>query len=1132
MKICSEWKFVPPNVCTYGIAASGVYLASILVLLFGYLVKTLWNRRNHYNRLNEDFVRIPERREGPLTKAFVAVIIFNLAIIVAPWIYFFAHIDELKVASAFYIWATSHSVYWIAITSIPFFNTYRRNPSTVLVLFYLLEFLLVTPLIVFWNNYFSSNPLDTPYFVYGVIEIVLSFLCLNLVVFRRTLRDVHNPNGKWLKIERALRTVFHYIWPEKHCMLQIRIFICALLLLVGRVTNIIYPLYAKWIVDDLSKGIFCYQLIITSAIVKFLQGSAMGGFLNTFRSQLWIPVSQNTTMQVQSEMFLHLHKLSLKWHLSRKTGEIIRIMDRGTKSIQTLLMYILFNVTPTIVDILIATTFFFVAYNMYFGGLVFITMTIYLVVTIVVTEWRTRHRREMNAAENQWQFIGVDSLLNCETVKQFCAEMTEYNRYRSAVTEFQKAEYKNSSSMNLLNFLQNGIIGVSMLIGCVLIGYFISLPDSVYTAGDYIMFTTYLLQLYGPLNFFGTLYRTIQNAFVDMENMFEFLSEKVEIGDPPNPELMPVMPSSVAFDKVWFAYHENQPVLKGITFTANAGDTVGVVGATGAGKSTLIRLLFRLYDVTDGGIKINDIDIRKFKVNELRSIIGIVPQDVVLFNDTIAYNIGYGKPTASLEDIMEAAKSAQIHEFIQGLPNQYSTVVGERGLKLSGGERQRVAIARTLLRNPMVLLLDEATSALDYATENLVQDNFEMISKHKIAFIVAHRLSTVRNAGRIIVLKDGNIVEIGNHEELLKLKGEYHRLWTMQFVSNTIQTMTLTELRWGIVGCGEISHDFAQAMRKCVNNNKIVAVAARDCDRAENFKKKLNLDQSVKVYGSYDELFEDKDVDVVYIGTVNHEHAPTTLKALDYGKHVLCEKPIAPNVKEAKPLFQKAKEKNCFLMEATWSRFFPVYKEVKKIINEKKLGEVTAAFANFGVSKLPQNRYWVEEGQTPIVDIGSYTVQFANWAFQGRPQKVTAVAGKNEQGCDLWTSMILEFPNGGKANLCCSGVEDYPNSAFISLTKGYLEIPNFFWCPQKLIIHPGPRKQREPETEPLVFPLNDDAKYNFNFSSGLRYEADHVFDCLKEGKKESDVHSFDESLKILEILDEVRRQIGVVYRQD
>jgi len=786
MIICSEWKFVPPNICTYGISTSGVYLASTLIILFGYIAKTFLSRRNRYNILEEDS-RLPDRREGPLTKAFVAVVIFNLVIIVAPWIYFFAHLDDLKIVPAFYIWVTSHSFYWITTLCILLFNTYQQNPSTLLVIFYLLEFVLVLPIVIYWKTYFPSNPLNSSYFVYGVIEIVLSVLCLHLIVLKRTLRDFNNPNGKWLKIERALRIVLHYIWPKNQYILQIRIFICALLLLVGRITNIIYPLYAKWIVDDLSRGVFCYQLILTSAVVKFLQGSAMGGFLNTFRSQLWIPVSQNTTMKVQSEMFLHLHKLSLKWHLSRKTGEIIRIMDRGTKSIQTLLMYIVFNVAPTIIDILIATTFFFVAYNMYFGGLVFVTMVIYLTVTIVVTEWRTKHRREMNAAENQWQFIGVDSLLNCETVKQFCAEMTEYRRYRNAVAEYQKAEYKNSSSMNLLNFLQNFIIGISMLIGCVLIGYFISLPRSVYTAGDYIMFTTYLLQLYGPLNFFGTLYRTIQNAFVDMENMFEFLNEDIDIADPPNPEVMPVMPFSISFDKIWFHYHENQPVLKGISFTASAGDTVGIVGATGAGKSTLIRLLFRLYDVTGGAIKINDTDIRRFKLTDLRCNIGIVPQDVVLFNETIAYNIGYGKPEASLEEIMEAAKSAQIHEFIQGLPNQYNTVVGERGLKLSGGERQRVAIARTLLRNPKILLLDEATSALDYATENLVQEKFNTVSKDKIAFIVAHRLSTVRNAGKIIVLKDGNIVEVGTHEELVESKGEYHRLWAMQYASRNAE---------------------------------------------------------------------------------------------------------------------------------------------------------------------------------------------------------------------------------------------------------------------------------------------------------------------------------------------------------
>lgn len=507
----------------------------------------------------------------------------------------------------------------------------------------------------------------------------------------------------------------------------------------------------------------------------------MGGFLNTFRSQLWIPVSQHTTMQVQSEMFLHLHRLSLRWHLSRKTGEIIRIMDRGTKSIQTLLMYIVFNVAPTIIDIIIATTVFFVAYNFYFGSLVFVTMVIYLIATVVITEWRTQHRRDMNKAENQWQFIGVDSLLNCETVKQFCAEMKEYYRYRSAVADYQKAEYKNSTSLNLLNFIQNLIIGGSMTIGCILIGYFITQPNGGFTSGDYVMFTTYLLQLFGPLNFFGTLYRTIQNAFVDMENMFEFLDEKIDVPEPENPEPVPEMPFDVKFDNVHFHYNSDQPVLKGVSFTANAGDTIGIVGSTGSGKSTMIRCLFRLYDVTDGSIRFNNIDIRRFSISALRSRIGIVPQDVVLFNDTVEYNISYGKIDATREEIIDAAKSAQIHDFIMSLPNQYDTVVGERGLKLSGGERQRMAIARTLLRNPSILLLDEATSALDYMTEGKVQDNFETIAKNKIAFVVAHRLSTVRNATKIVVLKEGLIVESGTHDTLLESRGEYYRLWSMQY---------------------------------------------------------------------------------------------------------------------------------------------------------------------------------------------------------------------------------------------------------------------------------------------------------------------------------------------------------------
>ena len=367
----------------------------------------------------------------------------------------------------------------------------------------------------------------------------------------------------------------------------------------------------------------------------------------------------------------------------------------------------------------------------------------------------------MNKAENEWQFIGVDSLLNYETVKYYSAEDIEYNRYRNALVVYQQAEYKNTSSLNLLNSLQNGIIGVSLILGTLLIGYLISLPGSKYTAGDYIMFTTYIMQLYSPLNFFGTLYRTIQQAFIDMENMFEFLHQEIQVAEKPNAIEMPHGSMPLEIDNVTFGYYENQKVLENISFMVRPGETVAVVGASGSGKSTLIRLLFRLYDTKGGNILFGNNEIKDLTIKSLRSSIGIVPQDTVLFNDSIEYNIRYGRPTATAEEVEDAAKAAEIHDFILTLPNGYDTVVGERGLKLSGGEKQRVAIARTILKNPAYLLLDEATSALDSHTESRIQENLIQLAKGRTCVVVAHRLSTIRHADKIIVFRDGKIIQSG-----------------------------------------------------------------------------------------------------------------------------------------------------------------------------------------------------------------------------------------------------------------------------------------------------------------------------------------------------------------------------------
>ncbi|XP_076680576.1 ABC transporter ATP-binding protein/permease Hmt-1 [Andrena cerasifolii] len=590
-------------------------------------------------------------------------------------------------------------------------------------------------------------------------------------------------SSTWKNAWYKVSTLAPFLWPEKSVLLQLRVIFCFVLLILGRVINLYVPIYNKMIVDSVSIApvVFRWDLILIYVAFKFLQGGGTGGMgvLNNLRSFLWIRIQQYTTREIEVELFRHLHSLSLRWHLGRKTGEVLKVMDRGTDSINNLLNYILFSIVPTIVDIIVAIGFFVTAFNKWFGLIVFLTMSSYIAATILVTEWRTKFQRRMNLADNAQKARSVDSLLNFETVKYYGAEAYEVDNYRKAIIDFQVQEWKSMITLNILNTLQNIIVCSGLLAGSLLCLHMVVSKQGL-TVGDYVLFASYIIQLYVPLNWFGTYYRAIQKNFVDMENMFDLLREEQEVIDAPGAGPLIVERGQVEFTNVAFSYTPEKLILKNISFIVPAGKTVALVGPSGAGKSTIVRLLFRFYDVEQGAILIDGQNIKTVKQDYLRRAIGVVPQDTVLFNNTIKYNIQYGRIEAEDAEVITAAKNADIHERILSFPSGYETQVGERGLRLSGGEKQRVAIARTILKEPAIALLDEATSALDTQTERNIQAALSRVCANRTTIIIAHRLSTIIHADEILVLKDGEIVERGRHEELISYEGMYHSMWQAQ----------------------------------------------------------------------------------------------------------------------------------------------------------------------------------------------------------------------------------------------------------------------------------------------------------------------------------------------------------------